>query len=62
MVKLNEHQLAIAVSKREGGKVNLSIAQVKEVIKATFDEIAHMFYEAEIEMSQVCETIEAHVN
>lgn len=38
MVNMNE--FAIAVCKREGGKVNLSIAQIKEVIKCTFQLIA----------------------
>lgn len=40
MAKLNLNKLAKAVSEREGGKQNLSIAQVKEVIKHTLNELA----------------------
>ena len=29
---MNLNQLAVEISKREGGKINLSIAQIKEVI------------------------------
>jgi predicted DNA-binding antitoxin AbrB/MazE fold protein len=43
MVNLNE--LAREVTLAEGGKVNLSIAQVKEVIKLTLKELAKYDYE-----------------
>jgi hypothetical protein len=36
MVKINMHRVAVAVTKMEGGKVNLPIAQVKEVISKLF--------------------------
>ena len=36
MKKINLNKLAIDVSKEVGGRRNLSIAQIKEVIKCTF--------------------------
>lgn len=33
--KVNKNELAVAVAKKEGGKKNLSIGQIKEVIKLT---------------------------
>lgn len=37
MKRMNLNQLAKRVAEREGGKVNLSIAQIKEVIRCTLD-------------------------
>lgn len=37
---MNLNKFAKAVTLKEGGKVNLSIAQVKEVIKLTFQELS----------------------
>ena len=34
---INLNDLAVLICEREGGKVNLSIAQVKEVLKHTLD-------------------------
>jgi hypothetical protein len=35
--KMNENQLAIDISKIEGKKVEVNIAQIKEVLKCTLD-------------------------
>ncbi len=40
MVNLND--LAVEITKKEGGKVNLSIAQVKEVMELTLTEVSLM--------------------
>ena len=40
MKKLNLNKLAIEVSKKEGKKVNLSIAQIKEVIRLILLELS----------------------
>ena len=40
MKRINQHKLAIAISKIEGGKVNLPIAQIKEVQKKLLEELA----------------------
>ena len=37
---MNLNQLAVEISKREGGKQNLSIAQIKEVLRHMCDIIA----------------------
>lgn len=37
---INENKLADAVCMAEGGKESLSVAQVKEVIRLTLDELA----------------------
>ena len=34
--KVNKNVLAVEVAKKEGGKVSLSIGQIKEVIACTF--------------------------
>ncbi len=39
MKKLNLNKLAVEVAKKEGKKVNLSIAQIKEVIRLTLLEL-----------------------
>lgn len=39
MAKINLNALAKDVAEAEGGKVNLTIAQVKEVIKLTLQEL-----------------------
>ena len=36
---INGNTLARKITKREGGKVNLSIAQVKEVLRITREEL-----------------------
>lgn len=41
-VKLNLNDLAKEITAQEGGKVNLSIAQVKEVMKILLTELADM--------------------
>lgn len=38
-MKINLNKLAARVAEGEGGKINLSIAQIKEVIKLTLDEL-----------------------
>ena len=40
MVNLND--FAVEIAKKEGGKVNLSIAQIKEVMKLTFEKLAEL--------------------
>ena len=54
MERINMNKFAVAVAKREGGKVNLPIAQIKEVIKCTFEELA--CYKA----SKVLEVVERY--
>ena len=39
MKPMNLNNLAKRVAEREGGKVNLSIAQIKEVIRLTLEEM-----------------------
>lgn len=39
---VNLNTLARDITKQEGGKVNLSIAQVKEVLRLTFEKLAEM--------------------
>lgn len=51
---MNENALAKAVCEQEGGVVNLTIAQVKEVIKKTLDILAQQ------PMSKVCALVEKH--
>ena len=36
MNNIDQNELAVWVTKQEGGAVNLSIAQVKEVVRLTF--------------------------
>ena len=38
---INEHKLALRVAEVEGGEEELSIAQIKEVIKATLIELTY---------------------
>lgn len=45
MPKIDIHKLAVDVTKDEGGKQSISIAQVKEVIRLTFRRLC--FYENE---------------
>ncbi|KKL61008.1 hypothetical protein LCGC14_2199610 [marine sediment metagenome] len=40
--KTNLNDMARRITLKEGGKVNLPIAQVKEVMKLTFEELADM--------------------
>lgn len=39
MKRMNLNQLAKRVAEREGGKQNLSIAQIKEVIRIALEEV-----------------------
>lgn len=55
---INESQLALNVSAREGGKKSVSIAQIREVVKCTIDELANGGYTP----SQILALIEKHVN
>jgi uncharacterized protein YhfF len=44
--EMNFKQMAIEISKKEGGKVNLSIAQIREVLRCFFTVGAQMsFYD-----------------
>lgn len=54
-MKINENKLAAAVTRSEGGAVNLPIGQVKEVIRLVLDELA-----GEYAMSEVVDLIERH--
>lgn len=40
MKRINERKLSVNVSKAEGGAINLTIAQIKETINVTLDELA----------------------
>lgn len=40
MVKINMNKFAVEVAKRESGKVNLPITQIKEVIRCTMEELS----------------------
>lgn len=51
---MNLNDLARRIAKREGGKVNLSIAQIKEVLRITFEELS------EEKPSKVLEAIERY--
>jgi len=48
MYKINENKLAKEVALREGLKKELSIAQIKEVIKITLDTLAYYHTSLEI--------------
>jgi len=39
MKKINLHKLAVEVAAKEGKKINLSIAQIKEVLRLTLVEL-----------------------
>lgn len=52
---INENRLAKRVSQLERGKKQISIAQIKEVLRRTFDVLAH-----EYRMSEVVQLIEKH--
>ena len=41
---MNINDFAVLISKKEGGKVNLSIAQIKEVLKKVNIELDSGFY------------------
>jgi predicted transcriptional regulator len=55
VAKINENKLAKAVTEVEGGDLNLSVAQVKEVMKAMLDVLANEF-----SMSEVVALLESH--
>lgn len=55
MAKINENTLAKEIAALEGGKHNLSIAQVKEVLKMTFDLLSNQY-----KPSEVLATLESH--
>lgn len=38
-MKINLNKLAVAVTEKEGGKVKLPVAQVKEVLRLALDEM-----------------------
>ncbi len=50
MKKINLNQLAKDITLMEGGKVNLSIAQVKEVMKLLFEELNDYYPSAVLEV------------
>lgn len=54
MKRINENEMARSIAKREGGAVNLSIAQVKEVQRLTLN------YLAGWPASSVMELVERH--
>jgi predicted transcriptional regulator len=55
VAKINENKLAKSVTDLEGGIENLTVAQVKEVMKATFEILANEF-----KMSEVVALLESH--
>lgn len=52
--KINEHALALEITKKEGGAISVSVAQVKEIQKAIFDRMAKM------KLEQVVDLIHRH--
>lgn len=46
--RINMHRLAVAVTLAEGGKVNLSIAQVKEVLGIAFGALNTHYSKAQV--------------
>ncbi len=58
MQRINENSLARKVSESEEGSVNLDVAQIKEVIKITLDELALELDRGNF--SGVAELIERH--
>lgn len=58
MKRINENTLAKEVVKAEGGQVNLSIAQCKEVIRLTLDRLA--WHVLDNNASGVVDLVERH--
>ena len=56
MTRINENKLAKEVTLREGGKINLSIGQIKEVQKHLLDILANDY-----RVSEICELLERHL-
>lgn len=56
-MKINENKLAKDVSAKEGGVIDLPIAQIKETQKALLDDLANNY-----PMSAVVELVERHKN
>ncbi len=54
MAKINENTLAKEIASQEGGKQNLTIAQIKEVVKLTLSALA------QYKPSEVLATLESH--
>ena len=54
--KIDLNDFAVIVAKQEGGQVNLSIAQIKEVQRITFIELA------KLPASAVMEVVERYKN
>ena len=48
MAKINENKLAKRVAAEEGGAVELSIAQIKEVLRLTFEVLGREYSGSEI--------------
>ncbi len=55
MKKINLNKFSREITLAEGGKVNLSIAQVKEVLKLTFTELAN-----EYKVNQILDILARH--
>ena len=55
MKRIDMNKFAKAITLKEGGKVNLSIGQVKEVLKLTFQELGKYM------PSEALEVIERYV-
>jgi len=59
-MKINQNKLAQRISQREGGKTNLSIAQIKEVLKANWEILAEDINDLQIMPSDVLKLIERY--
>ncbi|MFQ5788523.1 MAG: hypothetical protein ACE5H1_11155 [Thermodesulfobacteriota bacterium] len=56
MPKINENTLAKDVADREGGAQKVNLAQIKEIVKCTLDELAENY-----QPSEVMALVEKHV-
>jgi len=57
---INENKLAQEVAKREGGKKNVSIGQIKEVQKLIFEVLGDFISEDRAKPSDVLALVEKH--
>ena len=53
MSRIDDNKLAKEITKREGKIIRVNIAQVKEVLKCTKESIKSMYYNEEIQISDV---------
>lgn len=47
-MRINLNKVAVEVAKKEGGKKSISIGQIKECQKLTFEELINNYSEADI--------------